>query len=282
MHLTPTSLILDLLSTVPKSAMPVAALVAAGRLFDISENNLRVTLARLRAAGMIDPDERGRYRLARAAAPVGKQVTAWRDVEGRVRQWEGGWVGVHTAAVRRSERRAHRHGDRALRFLGFERFDAGLHLRPDNFVGGVESVRQQLYELGLDAKAMVFGVRELDATAERRARGLWNTATLRDGYRASLRALKRSERRLTSLAAHAALVESFLLGRRVIRQIVLDPLLPEPLVPANERAALVEAMCRYDRAGRMCWTTFLTEAVAVTAPARRRLQVVRAKQGEAA
>src|SRR5947208_1071890 len=108
--------------------MPVSALVAAGQVFAITENNLRVTLARLRAAGMVDQDERGRYGLAAQAAPVGQQVTAWREVERRVRPWDGAWIGVHTAAVRRSERRAHRHADRALRFLGFERFEIGLHL----------------------------------------------------------------------------------------------------------------------------------------------------------
>ncbi|MFI5394634.1 MAG: PaaX family transcriptional regulator [Candidatus Binatia bacterium] len=283
MDLTPKSLILDLLSTVPKSAMPVGSLVAAGELFGVSENNIRVTLARLRAAGMVDQDDRGRYRLAQEAAPVGKQVTSWRDVEQRVRAWDGGWIGAHSAAVRRSERRAHRHGDRALRFLGFERFDAGLHLRPDNLTGGVEAVRQQLYELGLDAKALVFGIHDLNSRAERRARRLWDTAALRDGYRSSLVALKKSERRLADLPPHEALVESFLLGGRVIRQIVLDPLLPEPLAPTGERNALVEAMCRYDRAGRSCWSSFLRQVVEGTAPARqRRLQLIRTRQGDAA
>jgi phenylacetic acid degradation operon negative regulatory protein len=279
--LTPKRLILDLLSTVPQSAMPVAALVAAGHLFAISENNMRVTLARLRAAGMINQDERGRYGLARRAAPVGKHVLAWRDVEQRVRAWDGGWIGVHTAAVQRSERRAHRHGDRALRLLGFERFEAGLHVRPDNLNGGVEGVRQQLYALGLDAKVMVFGIRDLDATAERRARRLWDTAALRDGYRASLAALRKSDQRLADLPAHAALVESFRLGGRVIRQIVLDPLLPEPLVPTGERAALVQAMCRYDRAGRTCWSSFLKQSIAATGR-ERRLPLPRTKQGQAA
>jgi phenylacetic acid degradation operon negative regulatory protein len=280
---TPKRLILDLLSTVPTSSMPVAALVAAGHLFGITENNIRVTLARLRAAGMIDQDDRGRYRLAHKAAPVGKQVIAWRDVEQRVRTWDGGWIGVHTAAVQRSERRAHRHGDRALRFLGFERFAAGLHLRPDNLAGGVETVRQQLHELGLDAKAIVFGIRDLDATAEHRARRLWDTAALRRSYRTSLAALTKSERRLGDLPPHAALVESFRLGGRVIRQIVLDPLLPEPLVPTHERQALVEAMCRYDRAGRACWSAFLKQAIAASgAPRERRPHGLRAQQGVAA
>ena len=35
------------------------------------------------------------------------------------------------------------------------------------------------------------------------------------------------------------MVESFLLGGRVIRQLVLDPLLPEPILPVGERDALV-------------------------------------------
>jgi phenylacetic acid degradation operon negative regulatory protein len=191
-----------------------------------------------------------------------------------VRAWGGGWIGVHTAPVQRSERRAHRHGDRALRFLGFERLDAGLHLRPDNLIGGVEMVREQLYALGLDSKAMVFGIHDLDSSAERRARGLWDTAALRHGYRSSLAALKKSARRLAGLAPHAALVESFLLGGQVIRQLVLDPLLPEPLVPTNERKALVEAMCRYDRAGRSSWSAFLSQAIDGT--------LMRIRQGEAA
>jgi len=280
---SPKHLILDLLSTASKSAMPVGALVAAGHLFAVSENNIRVTLARLRAARMVEQDERGQYRLALAAAPVGKQVAAWRSVDARVRPWDGGWIGVHTTAVRRSERRAHRGGERALRFLGFERFETGLYLRPDNLSGGVATVRQRLYELGLDARALVFVIHALDARAERRARRLWDTATLRGAYRSSLAALNKSEPRLSNLPAHAALVESFLLGGRVIRQIVLDPLLPEPLVPASERNGLLEAMRHYDRVGRSCWSSFLTQTVAAAAPSRKRqLQLVGARQGAAA
>ena len=283
MTLTPKRLIVDLLSTVPKSSMPVSALVAAGQLFDISENNVRVTLARLRASGMIDQDDRGQYRLAAAAAPVGKQVLSWRNIDQRLRPWDGGWIGVHTAAVRRSERRTHRHAGRALRFLGFETFDASLHLRPDNLAGGVDAVRGQLHELGLDAKALVFGLHDLDSDAEQRARHLWDTAKLRDGYRTALAAITKSERRLPELPAHAAMVESFLLGGRVLRQIVLDPLLPEPLVSANDRSALVDAMARYDRAGRACWYSFLKQAIAKTAPpSGRRPQSIRTLQGAAA
>jgi phenylacetic acid degradation operon negative regulatory protein len=57
----------------------------------------------------------------------------------------------------------------------------------------------------------------------------------------------------------AAMVESFLLGGRVIRQLVLDPLLPEPIVEAAERRALVGAMRRYDKVGHACWRSFFAD-----------------------
>ncbi|HSP97793.1 MAG TPA: PaaX family transcriptional regulator, partial [Candidatus Dormibacteraeota bacterium] len=57
-------LVLDLLSTLRSgSAMSVGALVEAGALFGISENNVRVTVARLLASGHVARDERGAYRL---------------------------------------------------------------------------------------------------------------------------------------------------------------------------------------------------------------------------
>ena len=61
--------------------MPVRALVAAGRSFGIAENSIRVALTRLHAAGTVERDERGRYRLgaraeATAPAPTAKSASS--------------------------------------------------------------------------------------------------------------------------------------------------------------------------------------------------------------
>ena len=53
------------------------------------------------------------------------------------------------------------------------------------------------------------------------------------------------------------MVESFELGGNAIRQLALDPLLPDALLPGRERELLLETMLRYDRAGRACWSRFL-------------------------
>ncbi|MCZ6463742.1 MAG: PaaX family transcriptional regulator [Proteobacteria bacterium] len=259
MRPTAKSLILDLLSTLRRGSMPVRALVSAGTLFGIPDNNLRVALARLLATGTVERDERGRYRLGPAAQAVDQQVVSWRRIEERAGRWRGpcGWLGVHTANLPRARGPERRRRERALLFLGFRELSPGLHVRPDNLTAGASGAREQLAALGLGSPAPLFRLSELDPATDCRARGLWDVAALRAGYRDSLRDIASSEARVPALPIESAMVETFLLGGRVMRQIVLDPLLPEPIAPAAERRALVDAMRAYDRLGRTCWAEFL-------------------------
>jgi phenylacetic acid degradation operon negative regulatory protein len=255
---TAKSLILDLLSTLKGGTMPVSALVQAGELFGIAENSVRVALARLVTGGQVERDERGRYRLGAQSAPIDRLVTSWRRLGERLRSWDDDWIGVHTAGLpTRAAERPLRRRERALRFLGFRELAPGLSLRPDNLRGGVEAARGELQSLGLEAGGLVFELRALDPATDARARSLWDVAELCAGYRQSLADLAASERHLQIVSEAEGMVESYLLGGRVIRQLVLDPLLPEPIVPVAERDALVVAMRRYDRLGRACWTAFL-------------------------
>jgi phenylacetic acid degradation operon negative regulatory protein len=254
---TAKSVILDLLSTVKGRALPVRALIGAGELFGIRDNALRVALARLRAAGLVTSDEPGLYRLGARAEAVNRLAASWRAAERGVRAgWSGDWLAVATAGLPRSRQLA---GARALAFLGCRELRPGLAVRPDNLVGGVDGARRELYELGLDADAEVFGLHDLAPDTATRAAALWNTAAIRLGYRRTIADLERSERRLATLPRERAMAESFLLGGRAIRQIVFDPRLPDALVPAAERRALVDALLRYDRVGRAYWSTFMRE-----------------------
>ena len=256
---TPTArhLVLDLLSTLPRGAMPVRALVAAGGLFAIRENSVRVALARLLADGLIERDDRGAYRLGPRAQAVSRQVASWRTLDGRRRPWDGGWIGVHTAGWRGAARSRLRPRRRALDWFGFRDLRAGLALRPDNLADGVTGVRERLGALGLDRETPVFRLHDLEASADAAARRLWPVTRMIGGYRTARLGLERSERRLPALPEERAMVESFQLGGQTIRQLALDPLLPDDLLPAAERVRLVETMRRYDRLGRACWARFL-------------------------
>jgi phenylacetic acid degradation operon negative regulatory protein len=217
-----------------------------------------VALTRLRAAGQVERDSRGRYRLGEAARPVGRRVTSWRDVERRIRRWDGAWVGVlggeRAAATGPRDRRRR---DRALRFLGFRALAPAFRVRPDNLRGGVDALRAELAALGLQPGDMVFALRQLDPVTEARAHGLWDTKALHAAHRSLRIEVEKSFQRIEALPVERAMRESFLLGGRVIRQLTLDPLLPEAIDPGEERRALLEAMRRYDPLGRGAWAEFL-------------------------
>ena len=253
---TPRSLIVDLLSTLRRGSMPVAALCQAAALFGIADGSVRVALHRLQAEGRVESDERGQYRLGAAAAPVQAVVAGWRDLDRRTRAWNGRWIAVHGDVARRSRTRIDP-AARALRLFGFESLAPGLWVRPANLREGVDGVRAALKELGLPAAALVYEIGELDPATDARARSLWDGEALVGGYRAARREIDASSARLPRLPEADAMVESFRLGGRVLQQLVLDPLLPAPLVDERERRALVESMRAYDRLGRAAWAVFL-------------------------
>jgi phenylacetic acid degradation operon negative regulatory protein len=256
---TAKSLILDLLTAADGWAAPVSALIIAAEIFEITENNLRVALARLLSRGVVERDERGQYRIAASAEAVKRHVASWENLEDRAVAWQGRWIGVHTTGLPRGRRREARRQLRALEFLGLRELEPKLWVRPDNLRGGVAGVREQLGKLGLEAGTPVFAVAELDEETEQHARALWNVDALRAGYREMREAIANSACRLPELPLEGAMVECFVLGGEALRQIAFDPLLPEPILPVAERRAFVDAMRRYDRDGRACWSRFMQQ-----------------------
>jgi phenylacetic acid degradation operon negative regulatory protein len=261
MHPTARSLILDLLSTLRRGTMPVRALVEAGSLLGIEENNIRVSLARLYASHRIERDERGRYRLGPAVAAISHQLRSWRDLDSRVRAWNGEWIAVHQPRLGRGPARRRR--ERALGLIGFRELETGFSLRPDNLRGGLPIVRSQLIALasGTDAQdcalGRVFIVRDLDPTTDFEVRSLWDAAAIADEARAAIESLRESESRLSGLPNDEAMAETFLVGGRALRQLVRHPLLPAEILAPEPLTNLLTAMKRYDLLGRDAWARFL-------------------------
>jgi phenylacetic acid degradation operon negative regulatory protein len=249
----PRHLVLKLLLGADGAPLSARDAIAACALFGIQANSVRVALARLSAAGMIEAEGRGSYRIGPNAAEVADDLRGWRAVESRVRKWSGAWIATHCGALGRSDRAALRQRGRALQLLGFRELDRGLFVRPDNLVGSVASARSRLHKLGLDADAAVFLVRGLDDEREARARALWNGKALTKSYVQTRQRLERWLARAEGLDLEVAARESFLLGNDAIRQTVFDPLLPDPLADTNERRAFVQTVIEFDKAGHAIW-----------------------------
>lgn len=258
MKLSAKTVILEALSRPEVGlGMPVRVLLRHAQVFDIGESTVRVALARLRGEGLVDAPSRGVYRLGPRAAPIQDQVRGWRDVEAQLKPWDGGWIGAHVAGLPRSDRAALRACDRAFRMTGFRQLAPGLMVRPDNLVEGVDGVRGRLRELGVDASAPVFALRDLSVEDDRAARGLWDGAALAAGYDEIRQQLADSEARFDAVPLDQAIREAFVLGREAIRALVLSPRLPEPLIRQAARAGLGAAMRRYDERAKALWIRYL-------------------------
>ncbi|HVU01370.1 MAG TPA: PaaX family transcriptional regulator C-terminal domain-containing protein [Polyangiaceae bacterium] len=260
MEPNPRQLILRLLVSSEGGAVSARACVAAGEIFGIRENSVRVALVRLAAAGKVEATGRGEYRIGPNAADLAEDIREWRNVESRVRpEWSGRWIGAATSQLARSDRNLVRRRERGFELLGFRELEPNLFVRPDNLVGGPEAARERLRKLGLGEDACaVFSAGDFDEERDARARTLWNGKKLTKSYVELRKALEAWLERAPSLHPMSAARESFVLGHDAIRTLVFDPLLPAPLVDVKERRAFVETLIRYDKAGHKLWRRVLT------------------------
>jgi phenylacetic acid degradation operon negative regulatory protein len=249
---TAKRIVLELLTAADSHAGSIAHLIAACDVLGIDEGNVRVAVTRLVAAGTLEPAGRGEYRLGAATRALTAQVTGWRELEKQVRRWDGGWACVQLGDLGRTDRSALRRRERALRLHGFRELSRGLAVRPDNLAGGVAALRAQLLALGVEP-APTFRASELDPETEQRARGLWDRDRLTASYRQTASRIERFIVTVGDLSPRVAARETFLFGSDVLRMIMFDPRLPEPLVDVAARRALVDAMKRLDTIGRRLW-----------------------------
>lgn len=256
MKVSAKSVILEILSA-NRGPVPVRHLVRAAAVFDVAENSVRVAIVRLRAEGLVESTERGHYQLGPAAQPVNHRIAAYRNTHERMCDWDGSWIGVFTADLSRTDRPALRRRSQALRLAGFKKLRPGLHIRPKNLTGGLDSIRRELQDLGLDPTALIFRITDLSPPEEEAARRLWDVKAMRAVYQGMREQLEESTARMKDMTQEEAIREAFLLGREAIRIVVLDPLLPEPLVPAKERDALARAAAKYQDEGVELWREFL-------------------------
>lgn len=256
MKVNPKNLILDLMLAADDKPMTAREAILAGALFNISENSLRVTLARLSAAGLIEFAERGAYRLGPAALDLASEVATWRTLETRLRTWQGGYILVHSGALGRRDRVALQQRERALQMLGFRLLERGMHIRPDNIEHDLDAVRQRLYKLGLDRDAAVFLASGLDPAREALVQHLWDADRLTTTYRRQRLELEEWLAGVDRLTLDAAARESFLRGGQAIHQLVFDPLLPAPFVDTGARQAFIQTVHNFDAAGRVIWNRF--------------------------
>jgi len=252
-ELTAKKIILGLLLVSDGQALSVRSLIDACGLFCINENNVRVTLTRLSADSLIEAAGRGSYTLGRPAQSLADQVATWQTMEQRLAAWHGGYVAVYTATLSRSHRKTLRQRERALEMCGLRELERGLYVRPDNFQGGADFVRERLQALGMERDAAVFAASDFDAERLETIAKRWDTPALNAHYRQDRQRLEDWLARHHELEPDVAAREVYIMGAQAVRSLVFDPWLPAPMIDDEARHAYLETVKRFDETGKALW-----------------------------
>lgn len=256
---TPRLLLLRLLTVADEETLTAAEAVRAGALFDMTENSIRVTMARLTQAGLVEAVDAAIYRLGTKGQKLGADVAALSTADQRVTEWDNSWIAVTTGGLPRSDRKVLRARARALSLLGFRELDTGLYLRPNNLLGGVETVRARLLDLGLGEEAAIFKASAFDSARQDQALSLWSDMQLEASYREISQRLNDWLTTKDKLPCETALRDVYLLGDAGIRSVIFDPLLPAPLVNETARQQFFDTVKRFNAEGRHLWYAFFKE-----------------------
>lgn len=257
--LTARELVIDFLSNRWPHEMQARVIVDSATALGFTAQSIRMALTRVVEEGVVISTGRGLYKLAPSGEVMRTEVRKWRNILNLTRPWSGAWIGVYDAHILRSDRAALRRHEQALRLRGFAEFFPGLWIRPANLRDPVAALREQLLALGLHGDAIVASLSDLDENASARARKLWDTGELLRNYEWLIGAMRESTERVARLPLEDAAGETLALGRRVLREINLDPLLPNELMPEQPLRQLVQEMMAYDNMARQIWRRFMRD-----------------------
>lgn len=257
---TPRLLLLRLLTVADANTLSAAEAVLAGSIFGMTENSIRVTLARLIKADLAEITGPANYRLGPKAQKLGADVALWHTADKRAVKSDGSWIAVATSGLPRSDRKILRVRMRALSLLGFRELDKGLYLRPNNLLGGIDGIRKRLLDLGLEDKAIVFKADGFDEVRQKEALELWSDMNLEQHYKKTSQQLTNWLTAMDELSSNVALKEIFILGDAGIRSIIFDPLLPHPLVNEVARQEYFDTVRLINEEGRRLWLAFFDNA----------------------
>jgi len=208
--LTARSVVLSTLLGSHPPQLPARYLVRVGEMFGVAEGTIRVALSRMVAAGDLRQVD-GTYALTERL--LQRQSRQDESRSPRTRPWTGDWeIAVITAESRPAADRAALR--QAMGELRLAELREGTWLRPANLV------RDRPAAVTAQCTFLV-GRPEQDP--ERLAGALWD-----------LRAwMRRAERLRAALVPTAPLAEQFTVGAAVLRHLLVDPLLPDALLPAG-------------------------------------------------
>lgn len=245
----PANLIIDLLRTYKDKGINVKVIMETGLLFNFSENLIRVSLSRLVSRDIVEKQQRGIYRLSRAAHPINDFTEMWRLGVARCKPWlNNKWICIHSPSL---------FSKRCLWILsvmGFRPVREKFWIRPDNLQFENCSLDTFLHQMGLTRDILLVSDATLDINTSQSWFALFDMGQMENDYSEMEAKLKASQTRLSALSLNAAKKESFHLGGEAIALLATDPQIPTEYQASKTRQTLWETLQSYDLYGREIWS----------------------------
>lgn len=246
-------LIVDLLTASSGNPVSIKQMVLAAQLFNLSDNSIRVAVARLCHDGLIEAAGRGVYQLTGESREWARSMLQRQTGLKSTRHWQQEYLAVYTVALGRVDRTALKRRERALRHYGFRELDTGWYVRPDNLIESFEQTHEKLKSAGLEAQAMMLKINTFDQETVEKIAGLWKPEQLNQAYQHGIHDIGQWLAQADQLSTEDAARESLLLGKRFIPLLVNDPLLPEPFVDVALRQQFMDKVYQLDQLGQDLW-----------------------------
>ncbi len=249
-------LIVDLLLGSQGRAISIKQIIIAAKLFEISENSIRVAVTRLSSEGVIEAIERGVYQFThRSHEWADVMLNRKRGIK-HTKVWNHQYLAVFTGGLGRVDRTALHRRERVLKHFGFKELEQGIFIRPDNLAIEFDDLIIELRNSGLEENARVCQINHFDAHTASSIPSLWPTEILNQSYKKYSQVIQEWLLNVQQLDLEEATKESLLLGRQTISLLMNDPLLPEDFVDVAGRNQFAASVQQLDQTGLALWAKF--------------------------
>ena len=250
-------LVLDLLYASKNSTLSIKRILTAAELLGISDNGIRVAVARLNQENVIQAVERGVYQLLEKKFDTSFiSLNKHPDMQ-TATTWNGKYVLVYTGTLGRVDRTALSKREKALRYYGFQELEQNVFIRADNLTLNLSPLKKAVIQFGLDPDARFFQVSQLENETE--VRDLWDIEELHQTYHAVQHAINDWFENYQNLTLADAAKSAFYLGKSALFSLRADPLLPAEWIDTDARQQFELAVRKLEKQGQLLWQHYFKD-----------------------
>ncbi|WP_151827964.1 PaaX family transcriptional regulator C-terminal domain-containing protein [Acinetobacter oleivorans] len=246
-------LIIDLFLSSAYSQLTIKQILIAAKLFNMSDNGIRVATTRLLNEGMIESVERGIYQLSPSTKDWAKVILNRKNGIKQTKEWQQNYLAVFTGTLGRIDRTALKKREHALHQFGFRELETGIYIRPDNLAYSFEKTCEELVLTGLENEAKISIIQKFDSKTVSLIPSLWDTKQLEENYEMYSQDIQEWLLNYKNLSLKEAATQALLLGRETITLLMNDPLLPPPFVNEHARNQFAQNVQQLDSIGQKLW-----------------------------